>query len=304
MRSGWLLAAALLVPIPPPLIGQVELAMPGWLTPYPGVTTQTSASKALLESTYSVPDKPSVIIEHYRKLFASQGLPYIPNFDGMGNVVRAAAAECDLMITIRAQDSATHVRVDCAAKSVPAESWTALPDTNPRSPARAPGRTSPVIAARRNVDADARHQQLVKDLNIHKVYQDAPAPPLVWPEWLVHHKGSKLAARPGVDPAGHDYLKSTFVTSTPMTAVYAFYEDLLNAHEYRVHNSQLATGQTISGVVQNANGYVEGTDYPNGHPGPSTVIRVSFHRSKLNDPITVEVKFTTYAFQAPPPFVH
>ena len=147
-------------------------------------------------------------------------------------------------------------------------------------------------------EADARHQQLVKDLNIHPVYQDAPAPPLVWPEWLVHHKGSKLAARPGVDPAGHDYLKSTFVTSTPMTAVYAFYEDLLKAHGTACTAVKLATGQTISGVVQNANGYVEGTNYPNGHPGPYTVIRVSFHRFQLNDPITVEVKFTTYAFQS------
>jgi hypothetical protein len=87
-----------------------------------------------------------------------------------------------------------------------------------------------------------------------------------------------------------------------MTAIHAFYEDLLNAHEYPVHGSKLETGQTISGSVQNADGYVEGHNYPNGHPGPYTEIHVGFSRFHLNDPITVDLKFTTYEFKAPPPF--
>ena len=84
-----------------------------------------------------------------------------------------------------------------------------------------------------------------------------------------------------------------------MSAIYSFYEDLLNSHEYRVHTSRLSTGQTISGIVQNSWGYVEGTNYPDGAPGPRTVIRVEFSRVNLNDPITVRMRITAYEFVAP-----
>ena len=134
------------------------------------------------------------------------------------------------------------------------------------------------------------------------MYHDAPAPALIWPAWLVHLKGGRLTTQAGVDPAGHSFLKSRYKSSEPMTAIYAFYEDLLNANGYPVHNSKLGTGQTISGVMQNADGHVEGTNYPNGHPGPYTEILVEFHRFYLNEPITVDLKFTTYEFKAPPPF--
>ena len=77
-------------------------------------------------------------------------------------------------------------------------------------------------------------------------------PPLVWPAWLVHVRGGKLATQAGVDRAGHEYLKSRYISSAPMTEIYAFYEDSLKANGYPVHSSELATGQTISGVVQNA----------------------------------------------------
>jgi hypothetical protein len=84
-----------------------------------------------------------------------------------------------------------------------------------------------------------------------------------------------------------------------MSAIYKFYEDALNTHEYRVHNSSLGTGHTISGVQQNASGYVEGTNYPDGAPGPRTVIHVSFSRFILNEPITVRLRITAYEFLAP-----
>jgi hypothetical protein len=287
MRSAWF-AAALFLTTHQPLAGQTELAMPPWLAAYPGITAQTAKFKSLLESTYTTPARPSAVTEHYRKLFESRNLPFVPNFDGMGTVVRAAAAECDLMITIHAQDSGTEVRVDCAAKSPASETWTAVP-----SASRAPQIPSELMA---------RHNQLVKDLNIHPVYHDAPAPPLVWPSWLVHVKGGKLAPQAGVDPAGNKTLRSRYTTSAPMTEIYAFYLDALKANEYPVHSSKLSTGQTISGIVQNADGHVEGHNYPNGHPGPYTEIRVSFSRFHLNDPITVSLVFTTYAFKAPPPF--
>jgi hypothetical protein len=304
MRSGWL--AALFLTTAQGLAGQSQLEMPPWLAAYPGADAQTATFKSLLESTYTVSAKPAAVVEHYRKLFASQNLAFVPNFDGMGTVVRASSPECDLMVSIREEDAKTSVRVDCAAKSPAAESWTAVPGASTGARANIAGRPlsakSQADFDARVAEADARHKQAVKDLNIHPTYHDAPAPPLVWPPWLVHVKGGKLASHAGVDPAGHDYLKSRYVSSAPMTEIYAFYEDALKANGYPVHSSRLSTGQTISGVVQNANGHVEGHNYPNGHPGPYTEINVSFSRFHLNDPITVDLTFTTYAFKAPPPF--
>jgi len=144
-----------------------------------------------------------------------------------------------------------------------------------------------------------RHKQLVEEMGIHKVYTDAPAPPLVWPSWLVHLKGAPLKIQQGVDQSKYEYLSSRFVTSAPMTAIFSFYEELLNANGYRVHSSKLGTGQTTSGISQNADGYVEGSNYPNGTPGPWTVIRVTFSRFYLNEPIKVRIGFTTHAFTAP-----
>jgi hypothetical protein len=305
MRSGWL-AAALFLATQQSLVGQSELAMPAWLAAYPGVTALTETFKSLLESTYATSARPTAVTEHYRKLFEAQSLSFVPNFDGMGTVVRAVAPECDLMITIREQDSKTLVRVDCAAKAPAPKTWTAVPDSTSKTAARTGARPlSPKSQAdfqARVAEADERHKQIVKDLNIHPTYQDAPAPPLVWPAWLVHVRGSKLTTRAGVDPAGHEYLKSRYVSSAPMTEIYAFYEDSLKANSYPVHSSELSTGQTISGIVQNAYGHVEGINYPNGHPGPYTEIKVSFSRFRLNEPITVDLTFTTYAFKAPPPF--
>jgi hypothetical protein len=316
MRSGWLWAAVLLT-TRQAMVGQSEPAIPVWLANYPGVTAQTTAVKSLVESTYTAPAKPEAVSEHYRKLFEAQNLPFVPNFDGMGTVVRATAAEGDLMISIRAQGAGTLVRLDCTGKSAAAGTWTALPDPNSRAPVRTLAR--PVINPhtrmseealkqkyhedyQRAVADDASYRQHVKDLNIHPVYEDAPAPPLVWPDWLVNLKGARLSIQQGVDRAKNQYLKSSYVTGAPMTALHAFYGDLLKAHDYPVHSGELSTGQTISGIVQNANGHVEGHNYPNGHPGPYTEIHVSYRRSNLNDPITVEMRFTTYAFKAPPPF--
>jgi hypothetical protein len=313
MRSGWLGTALFLTTLQA-MLGQSEPSMPAWLANYPGVTAQTTKAKSLVESTYTAPAKPDAVSDHYRKLFETQNLPFVPNFDGMGAVVRAAAPECDLMISLRAQGAGTSVRVDCTGNGTSAGTWSALPDStstsNSRTPARPFARPLPRPVSGQpprppqlsESEIMERHQQLVKELNIHPVRQDAPAPPLVWPEWLVHVNGRKVAFRAGVDRAGHDYLRGTYVTSTPMTAIHEFYEDLLKANGYPVHSGELSTGHTISGIVQNASGHAEGHNYPNGHPGPYTEVYVGYHRSNLNDPITVELKFTTYAYQAPPPF--
>lgn len=294
MRSAWLVPALFLT-AQQAIFGQSALAMPAWLANYPDVTAQTTKANGLVESNYTAVARPEAVSGHYRKLFEAQNLPFVPNFDGMGTVVRAAAADCDLLISIRAEGKATLVRVDCTGPSPSSGTWKAAGES---------GATLPRTGTRRlsSVTGDSSYNELVKRMNIHPVYKDAPAPPLVWPEWLVHVKGGRLAARQGVDRAGHQYLKSTYVTSAPMTAIHMFYEDLLKSHEYPVHSGSLGTGQTISGIVQNASGHAEGHNYPNGHPGPYTEIHVSYRRSNLNDPITVDLRFTTYEFKAPPPF--
>jgi hypothetical protein len=136
-------------------------------------------------------------------------------------------------------------------------------------------------------------------MGIHRQYQDAPAPPLVWPDWLLGVDGARLKPQRGTDQSHNDILRVEYRTTAPMTRVFAFYKDLLNAHGYPVYSSELGTGHTISGVQQNAGGHVEGANYPDGTPGPRTEIRVTFSRFYLNEPIRVTIKFTTYAFQAP-----
>lgn len=317
-----------------PLFGQPS--MPSWLTSYGGATAETKTSKVLVEATYTTTAAPQAITDHYRKLFESQSLPFHPNFDGMGSAIRGAAAECDLLIAIRAQDAGSFVRVSCAAKSdgsapakapqvittnVPAsKNNTAVRKqpvaTSPRQPTQARPASAATVTERHprlaesppsiattvppsKTAAAERHNQLVAELGIHRVRQDADAPALVWPNWLVHIQGAELAIQSGVDQAKNQYLKSTFVTPEPMTALFAFYKELLTSHGYPVYTGKMGTGQTTFGIKQNAYGLLEGDNYPNGSPGPRTVINIRLSRFKLNDPITVTMTFTTYAYRAP-----
>lgn len=295
-----MLAAFMLVAARPPAVCQSPPSMPSWLVSYPGATPNSRAMGALVESTYTTAAKTAQVLDHYRKLFEDAGLRFQPRADGMGTSIRGDAAECDVLILIREQEPGSFVDVNCSAKS--------------QTSAAAPGKTVEIIRAAPSKARTARppvrpqpsaeemkesHARRVAELGIHPTYHDAPAPPLVWPSWLVHIRGAEVRLQQGVDQSGKAYLKARYVSSLPMTTIYNFYEELLNSNEYRVHTSRLSTGQTISGVVQNAWGYVEGTNYPDGAPGPRTVIHVSFSRSKLNDPITVEMRFTVYEFVAP-----
>jgi hypothetical protein len=56
----------------------------------------------------------------------------------------------------------------------------------------------------------------------------------------------------------------------------------------------------MNGVAQNKDGYVEGTYYPDGSPGPRTVIRVDCWRLERNAPVNVTIRVTTYDHKAPP----
>jgi hypothetical protein len=269
-------------------------SMPAWLVPVPGsATPSVRTSPASIESTYTTSASPGEVIAHHRALFETASIPFKPNFDGIGTTIRAAAAECDLLITVHEQSAGTLVRTACSVKS-----------------AAGPGEivvTGKAAASRAQYQQDVtdmmqRHEMAVKALNIHPVRHDAPAPPLVWPDWLVHVRGNRLHAEPGVDQSKESYLEASYVTGEKMTVIYNFYQDVLSQNGYSVHNASLGTGHTTSGVVQNASGYVEGTNYPNGSPGARTVIHVSFSRSYLNEPIKVRARLTTYAYKAPPPF--
>ena len=141
----------------------------------------------------------------------------------------------------------------------------------------------------------AQHHRIAEEMGLHRVHPDAPAPPLVWPSWLVHVNGAALRTTSGVDFEKDAMLKAQYVTNAPMTEIYQFYRELLNAHEYPAKSS-MSTGQTQTGIQQNAMGYVEGFNYPDGAPGAYSFIHVSFDRSVLNGPITVSLQFTTHEY--------
>jgi len=291
---------------------QAPLVMPSWLTPYPGANAATQVStSALVETSYTTSAKPEAVIAHYRQLFDAAGVRFTSNFDGSGTSIRGAAAECDLLIKIREESTGTSVRVSCATKSAAPLSGAGVVVTNGSG-----GRSSSQTPPHQLFDAEkyrAEHRQRMADnsaaLERHiannkagrfdeQVYPHAPEndpPPLVWPSWLVHIRGGPLNPEEGVDQSRVKYLMSKYVSGAPMTAIYNFYEDLLNGHGYRVYSSKLATGQTIEGIIQNADGYLEGANHPYDVSGPRTIIRVTFSRFHLNDPIDVRIKFTAHA---------
>jgi len=292
---AWLLAVQQM------MLSQASPVMPAWLATYPGTTAETSTLPALVQSAYQTAANVSSVVDHYRKIFEAQSLPFMPNPDGIGMVIRGTTSDCDLLIVIHPQGTGSFVEVSCAAKSKRSSSQSALPQII-EAPARPGFPTSRMPSPGRmptQAEAMERHKQLVEQMGIHKVYSDAPAPPLEWPSWLVHLQGARLKIQRGIDQSKNENLAASFTSSAPMSQIFSFYEDLLNANDYRVYSSKLGTGQTISGISQNADGYVEGSNYPNGSPGPRTVIRVTFSRFYLNEPIKVRISFTPHEFKAP-----
>jgi hypothetical protein len=283
-----------------PCFSQEAPSLPAWLASYPGASPEVNSRAFLVQSTYTTPAQPEDIVEHYRKLFETASLPFLPNYDGMGTAIRASAPECDLLIQIRTRSKGTFVSVDCAAKTLPAPASAAPPDVkvmsggrqSPQSP-RATTYAPPQIPA----DWMAEHQRKVAEMGIHREHHDAPAPPLVWPSWLTHVRGEALRPVAGVDQSKNGMLKAQYTTNVPMTEIYDFYRELLKSHEYPTR-SHLSTGHTSTGIQQNADGSVEGTNYPDGAPGASSEIKINFGRSVLNGPITVTLRFTTREYIA------
>ncbi len=286
-----------------PAYPQAAPSLPPWLETYPGARPTIQSSDSLVESSYTVAAQPDDLVAHYRKLFAAESLPFQPNADGIGTSIRAAARECDLLIQIRSHLEGTFVKVSCAvnppASSPSSPSDVKVTSGRPQSTrvgaaSATPARPQPSPSS---ADVMQRHQQIVAEMGIHRERHDAPAPPLIWPAWLVDIRGAAVRTQRGVDQSKNAVLTARYTTNTPMTEIYSFYRDLLNSHEYPARSS-MSTGQTITGVVQNALGYVEGSNYPDGAPGAYSVIHVSFDRDVLNGPITVTLRFTTHEYIA------
>jgi hypothetical protein len=287
-------------------------SIPPWLKSYAGANPTVHSSRTLVESSYTTSAQTEEIIRHYRTLFEAAGLPFQPNADGLGTSIRGEARECDLLIQIRSRSEGAFVDVNCSAKtaSSPASASASLPSEVRENPSRrqsprfgTTGIPSPAPAPPQphtgSVDFMELHRQKAAQmgLGLHRPHHDAPAPPLVWPSWLVHVSGVALRPASGVDQSKNATLRAQYTTNVPMTDIYHFYRDLLNSHEYPARSS-MSTGQTMTGVQQNATGYVEGSNYPDGAPGAYSDIHVSFDRSVLNGPITVTMRFTTHDFIA------
>ena len=112
--------------------------MPSWLTPYPGADAESGNATQV---SYRISAKPEEVIVHYGKLLRAAALPFVPNFDGIGTSIRAAAAECDLLIRIRESENGTQTRIQCAVRAAGSASplyGTEVGIASPEPPAPAP----------------------------------------------------------------------------------------------------------------------------------------------------------------------
>jgi hypothetical protein len=257
--------------------------MPSWLATYPGTVASRQNLGAMVVDTYNTAASADSVRDHYRELFEGQNLPFSPVTNSMGTTVRASAECGELVLSIHSRSAGSSVRVSCAVKITP-------------HVAHSQGSYEGNVARMMEL-----HKQAVEEMGIHRARHDAPAPPLVWPDWLPHITGAELALQKGADPAGNALLKCRYVTSVPMSQLFSFYRELLDSNGYSVYRGTVGTGRTQTGVKQNAHGEVEGSRYPDGFPGPRAEIRITFSRTYLNEPITVDMKFTTFAYRAPDP---
>jgi hypothetical protein len=269
-------------------------ALPAWLESYPGATPTVHSSEALVESKYMIAAQAEDVVEHYRKLFQDAGLAFHPNSDGVGTSIRGEAPECDLLIQIRSRDEGTLVNVNCSAKTQGSSS----PPMPTEIRVISSGASSPRVPV--HVSGDdmmQRHHQIAMEMGLHRVHPDAPAPPLVWPSWLTHVGGGALRPTSGMNPAKDAMLRAQYTTTVPMTEIAKFYRDALDSHEYPARGG-MTTGVTSTGIQQNAQGNLEGFNYPDGAPGAYSTIDISYGQSVLNGPITVTIRFTTHEYIA------
>jgi hypothetical protein len=220
----------------------VPSVMPAWLIPYPGAGAQSRQIFNSVESSYTLAAAPHEVLAHFRTLFSAASLPFQPDPLGGGFLIRSAAPECDLDISIRRRDSNTEVKVTC----------------------------SPRLAANQymaNLHAQERAKQAEND-TMKKfdtpVYPQPKAPvlPLAWPSWLVRVDG---AALPVEKSPGR--LSSSFVSSPTRDAIQSFYATLLSSHGYRVT-------QGLAAAPEKFGSWVQGTADAGVQPGRMVVISV------------------------------
>jgi hypothetical protein len=214
--------------------------MPAWLVPYPGASAENRKTGNALESAYTIAAPAHDVLAHFRTLFASAGLPFEPDPLGHGFLIRAAAPECDLDISIRRRDPDTMVKVTCSPRLASTER-----------------------IANQHAQARAEHAQsdpMKKfDTPVYPLPK-APLAPLTWPAWLVRVDGARLPVEkfPG-------QLKSSFMSSPTRDAIQAFYAGLLDSHGYRVTQGSAA-------VPEKFGSWVQGTASPDNPLGRRVVI--------------------------------
>ena len=264
---------------------QCQPALPSWLSQYPGANVSIQNLSAMSSASFSTSDPQETVLAYYRQSFEDNGLTFSPTSNRFGSTIQATADCGELRISIFSRPAGSSVRLSCSVK------------LQPRT-AKSTGNYQQDVA-----NAMEAHHRAVAEMGIGRARPAAPAPPLQWPAWLERVETGLPAVRKGTDQAGNGMLRAEYVSSAPMSQVFAFYKGLLSANGYQLNRGYLATGQTQSGIKQNANGSVEGSLYPDGFPGPRTEIRVDFSRMHLNDPITVIIRFTTFAYEGSPGLV-
>ena len=94
-----------------------------------------------------------------------------------------------------------------------------------------------------------------------------PAPPLVWPRWLVQVDGALPEIEKGADHVGLKILKAMYITNGDRNAVQAFYAALLIANGFPIRS------QSPPSWPLGQKAWIEAADHAIGE-GPRTDIRI------------------------------
>ncbi len=261
-----------------PICLRSQPTLPAWLLTYPGAHLVRSNLSAMSAASFTTTDAPETVVAYYAQAFAGQGLTFAPKPNRFATNIEIDADCGVLSISVMKKDAGSSIDLNCRVKFQPQV---------PKSTGNHDQDVSNMMEA---------HRQAVAALGIGRELPPAPAPPLEWPAWLTRAEGGLPAIYQGADPAYDGMLKAEYVSALAMSQLFAFYKDLLSSNGYQINRGYLQTGQTISGIQQNADGVVEGNIYPDGFPGPYIEIRVNLSRNRLNDPIRVSIGFRTQAY--------
>jgi len=279
-----------------PACSQAAFQLPAWLVSYPGTNPAVYSSDSFAQSSYVTDARPDEVVEHYRKLFEAQGLPFQPNWDGMGNSIRAEAKECNLLIQIQKRPGGTFTKVSCAAKGDATPTAGDAPTNIEIITGITPPPPPPDPKAKAAAPAPAQTTQDVYPIN--KFPSTMPAPPLAWPSWLTRDSGAPMPHQTQSKATSGGSMVGRYTTSVGLTNLSDFYHQLLVAHNYTTKATP--TGHRTS--LGNDPGALHGFQYPNAAPGAYTEIEVLLDQAQTKDGAesSVEVRFSTHDFKASP----